>query len=171
MTRSSYKLLVTVALLTTASRLSAQDPEVVLTIAPVGKKTIRIGESVYFVATITNRGSKPVTLVQPGDGSNCRLRTPVVGWSVLEADANAQKHPATVPPFKGFRGCGNINSLRMNEVFTLPPGAGIRLADWIGHPIFEKPGRFRVVFYYHNIPDLELAGIPLGQHDGGVLAR
>jgi hypothetical protein len=72
--------------------------------------------------------------------------------------------------FKGSR-CGNINSIDHSEVFSLKPGESCRCDSWLGHPRFEKPGRFRVVFYYENIPGSKISGLPLRQHENGVLDR
>jgi hypothetical protein len=123
-----------------------------------------------FKVAIMNQGSKPVTLVQPGDGSNFRWRTPVVGWSIISADDPEKEHPKTPPLYSGAR-CGNINAVKSSDVFTLRPGERRILDEWTGHPRFEHPGRYRIRFYYHNIPDLQIRGIPLGKHDAGALRR
>jgi hypothetical protein len=63
-----------------------------------------------ITATITNKGSAPVTLVLPGDGSESGWRTPVVGFSSIKVGKDKPKHPADVPRYRGGR-CGNINAL------------------------------------------------------------
>ena len=134
-------------------------------------KPVHVGDHSSFAVTVSNRGPKSVTLVEPGDGSDCKLRTPVVGWSILPADAKAKRHPKEPPPFRGPRMCGNINPLKLSEVFTLQPGESRRLGAWTGDPDFAQPGRYRVVFYYQNIPKLPTGGLPLGPHDDGVVGQ
>ena len=141
----------------------------VLTVVPPAA-AIRVGDYPRFAVTISNRGPGSVTLASPGDGSDCDWRTPAVDWSILRADVNEQKHPESPP--RGITGrCGNINPLKLSEVFSLKPGQSKRLESWIGHPSFDKAGRYRLVFYYQNIPTLEVSGIPLGPHEKGVFDR
>ena len=165
------RLLVPFTLLLMGSPLMAQHGERGLVLTLSGPHTIHVGEYADFAVTISNRGPHSVSLVQPGDGSNCRMRTPVIGWSVLSSDAKGQKHPQVAPPFHGVRTCGMINAIKRSEVFSLTPGASIRLANWTADPKFETPGKFRLVFYYENIPDLKIAGFPLGPHDDDVLGQ
>src|SRR5262249_657707 len=61
-------------------------------------------------AEVVNRPGREITLVKPGDGSDCGWRTPVITWTV-----------EGVKP-RGVLRCGNVNPLRPNEVFTLKPG-------------------------------------------------
>jgi hypothetical protein len=56
-------------------------------------------------------------------------------------------------------------------VFSLKPGESRRFDAWIGSPAFETPGRYRLVFYYQNIPDLEILGVPLGPDESGARDR
>ena len=111
-----------------------------------------------FAAEIENTGSGAVSLILPGDGSESKWRTPVVGWSILPADRPELAHPAEPPLLRGGR-CGNVNSLQLSEVFTLKPGEKRALGDWIGQPRFDRPGRYRVVFYYQNLPELRFRGL------------
>lgn len=112
--------------------------------------TIKTGEYPKIAAVITNKGDKAVTLVMPGDGSESGWRTPLVGWSVIQHDARLS-HPAAVPLYKGGR-CGNMNPLTKEEVFTLQPGASKQLT-WIGGPECAAGQKYRVVFYYSNVPE------------------
>src|SRR5262245_58854430 len=105
------------------------------------RQAIHVGDYPRFAVIISNRGTNSVTLVQPGDGSDCAWRTPIVGWSILPVTATDQKQPATPALFKAPR-CGNINSIDHSEVFTLKPGESHRFDSWIGHPRFEKSGKF-----------------------------
>ncbi|MCX6639039.1 MAG: hypothetical protein NTW14_00975 [bacterium] len=118
--------------------------------------------------TITNRGGESVTLVQPGDGSDIGWRTPVVGWSVIPFDQPEPEHPKD-PPLDRYGMCGDINPIELTEVFTLKHQESKQLGGWVRYPKFPQPGKFRVVFYYQNIPDLEVSGIPLGRHDAAAL--
>lgn len=117
---------------------------------------------------IANDGDGPVTLVLPGDGSTWGWRTPKIGWSILSADSE-DPHPDWPSKPDGLR-CGNINALDADEVFTLDPGAFMPLGEWLGFPNHAlAPGRYRVVFYYANVPDLEWQGLPLGKHDAKAM--
>jgi hypothetical protein len=108
------------------------------------------GEGVGEVR-IVNRGTKPVTLVQPGDGSGSHWRTPRVGWSVLKVGA-AGRHPDTVVPMTERSRCGLYGPVQAKEVFTLAPGKSVALEDRWSSPEFPGPGIYRVVFYYENDP-------------------
>ena len=118
---------------------------------------------------IHNVGAVRVTLVQPGDGSASGRRTPLVGWSLLAVDSE-EKHPA-IPPARGGGRCGNTNPLQPDELFVLKPGETKNLYQPIDFLRSAAPGKYRVVFYYTNVPDLPAAGIALSQHDRGTLER
>lgn len=106
-------------------------------------------------AIITNRGDSPATLVMPGDGSLEAWRTPVVAWSVLPADDPTAVH--TPPPSKPqFRCCGDLDPLTQDQLFTLRPGQSRVIAR---PPNFPGPGRYRIVYFYRNDPNLRWVGI------------
>jgi len=134
------------------------------------KVAIKAGEKPDISAHIINNGKKEVTLVQPGDGSRCKWRTPVVGWSVIPAQRAGRRHPKEPSLYLGGR-CGNINALKPQEVFTLKPGQKAMLNKWIDVPTFPRAGTYRAVFYYFNIPDLRWRGLPLGPHDAEAMKR
>ncbi len=115
-------------------------------------------------ATVINSSNKDVTLVKPGDGSRSKWRTPVVGWSVIPAEYPKATHSQDPPLYKGGR-CGNINALKPDEVFVLKPGESKALEGWFGALSFPKPGKYRVVLYYFNLPYLQWSGLPIGKHD------
>jgi hypothetical protein len=117
---------------------------------------------------IRNVGKDPVTLVMPGDGSHYRRRTPVVGWSCLPMDSKDQ-HSQELPPSRGGS-CGNINPLKPEEVFVLEPG-DFRELEWIGFPYWLSLGKYRMAFYYSNVPNLKWGGLPLGAHDEDAMRR
>lgn len=117
---------------------------------------------------INNTGRVPVTLVMPGDGSESRWRTPVVGWSFLPVDS-MERH--TIQPPRVLGRCGNINRLSPAEVFVLKPGDGKDLVQWVGFPYSLSPGKYRAVFFYSNIPRLKWSGVPLGEHDQASMKR
>lgn len=145
---------------------SEPDCELVLDIpAKLTKQTSAKG-----MVAIKNNGPAEVTLVMPGDGSDCRWRTPVIGWSIVSA-AEKQEHPQEAPQFRGAR-CGNINPLTAKEVFTLAPGKAKLLSEWAGPWFYNlEPGKYRAVFYYQNVPDLKWSGLPLGDHDAKAMRR
>jgi hypothetical protein len=132
--------------------------------------SLTLGQQPQITATITNKGSVPVTLVLPGDGSESGWRTPLVGFSSIKIDKDKPKHPATVPLYRGGW-CGNVNALKSNEVFTLAPGKSKDLSDWLGCPQFTEAGTYSVVFYYANDPKRKWRGVPLGKHDPDAMKR
>jgi len=134
------------------------------------EQTIHVGDFARFEVTVSNESKKPLTLVEPGDGSECKWRTPIIGWSAIAADDRVSKHPKE-PPRDSRPRCGNVNSLKLDEVFTLQPGNSRKLAAWVGAPTFAMPGKYRLVFYYSNQPDLPMQGVLLGKHDDGVLEK
>jgi hypothetical protein len=120
---------------------------------------VKLGERPRFVVDVVNHTDATVTLVKPGDGSDCGWRTPIVGW-VVEG----------VKP-RALARCGNINALRDDEVFTLKPGKRVRLGDWVGLPDLPGPGKYKVRFRYENKPELKWSGVPLRRHDVTAMAR
>jgi hypothetical protein len=119
------------------------------------QQVIKVGELPDLSVTLVNRGNREVLLVEPGDGSDCGWRTPQIEWS--------RSHW-----FRGPR-CGNINALKLEEVFILKPGESRRLCDWVGVPQLTGPGRYRVAVRYTNDPDQSWSGLPLGEHEGAAL--
>jgi hypothetical protein len=133
-------------------------------------ESIHVGDHSNFTVTINNQGEKPVTLVEPGDGSDCKWRTPVIGWSVISNNNSEAKHPEEPPLFHGGR-CGNINAPSLKEVFTLKPKESKKFNSWVGAPTFTTSGKFRVVFYYQNIPNLKTSGLSVGKDKQGVIEK
>ena len=129
---------------------------IALMLAPENQ-VIKDGEYPVFIATLVNRGKNEVMLVEPGDGSECGWRTPLVEWSRQAR-------------YRGGR-CGNINELRMDEVFVLRPGESRVLKEWIGRPYLSGPGKYPVSMSYKNQPDREWMGLPLGKHDSKAIER
>jgi hypothetical protein len=129
---------------------------------------LRVGERPQVRAGVVNESKTAVALVLPGDGSSVGWRTPIVGWSVLNADDRGTRPSA--PPVRGSRD-GNINPLTAKDLLTLEPGTSAPLGDWLGSPSFPSPGAYRVVFYYRNIPDLSWKGITLGQHNAAAMKQ
>lgn len=128
--------------------------------------TIRVGETPNISAEIKHAGGEPALLVAPGDGSERGLRSPLVKWIVepVPGEGQADGVLRTVMP------CGNINSLRPDEVFELKAGETRRLSGWDGS-MFVKPGKYVVRYEYENRPAMEWGGIVLGTHDEGAMAR
>jgi len=108
-----------------------------------------------LVASIENQGKTPITLIQPGDGSDDAWRTPIVGYSVINASDAKTKHPDTIPPPLFQIRCGNMNGgigiIKLapgkQEQVRMLPGFDCRL--WLR---LLAPGRYRIVFYYTNDP-------------------
>lgn len=155
---------------------------------------VKSPQDARWEAVLVNRGKAAVTLVQPGDGSDCGWRSPIVEWvvggkvpgalDVIEGavdrkkgdkDEPAAKKPGLTPAClkpnarRGMR-CGNINALKAKEVFVLKPGEQVKLNEWIGRPSLVARGKVKVALRYFHIPDLKWKGLPLGQHDAKALA-
>ena len=120
---------------------------------------VRKGQFPRFTIEVVNRSRQEVILVRPGDGSECGWRTPLVSWLVEGVKQ------------RGMARCGNVNSLRPNEVFTLKPGQRVSLGEWVGAPHLPAPGFYTIRFRYENKPGLKWSGVPLGRHDEGAMAR
>jgi hypothetical protein len=132
------------------------------------KTEIESAKDLRIKATLSNQGKEAVTLVLPGDGSDCAWRTPVVGWSVL-TDPKAE-HPE-YPPLNKSPRCGNVNALNSKEVFTLDPKESKQLEGWYSRPELSEPGTYRIVFYYFNEPGRKWRGVPLGEHDENTMKK
>ena len=109
---------------------------------------LKVGETPTIKLFITNNDSETVTLVMPGDGSESAWRTPVVWSSTLEA---GDLRPHSTSPERISR-CGNIMSLKWDEVFRLAPGESKEIGSTVWLRPFQKPGSYRVKFFYVNQP-------------------
>jgi len=71
--------------------------------------------------------------------------------------------------------CGNTDRLKADEVFDLAPGAAKELNrwvhQWVPFPESLAPGKYRVVFYYANVPETDWVLFPLGKHDEAAMRR
>ena len=105
---------------------------------------------VFLVATLVNGGTKAVTLVEPGDGSEMGWRSPLITWKLTGSDGKRE-------PFPDGARCGNMNSLRVEEVFTLKPRGRHVLSDWLHQP-YPRPDRYVVSLVYENDPLRGLKG-------------
>jgi len=113
----------------------------------------------WIEVTLQNTGRDTVTLVLPGDGSYLGWRTPLMDWEVRAPGGPPLKRmPVAV--------CGNINPLRAEEIFRLPPGAQrtFRAAVPMNYR-YEKSHRYQFRLSYENRPRLVWGGMPLGSHD------
>lgn len=146
----------------TAEKQQVAVPHLVLHLR--AKKPVVTPQEAGFclVASIANRGTTPVTLIQPGDGSDVAWRTPIVGYSVINASDTKAKHP--MPLIQCFR-CGNMNGGigtiklapgKQEEVRMLP---GFDGGLWLR---LSFPGQYRIVFYYTNDPVREFSYHPGG---------
>lgn len=124
---------------------------------------LKVGENPAISLYITNYGTETVTLVMPGDGSESGWRTPVVWSSTLEA-GDLRPHSNT-PDFTRISRCGNMNSLKWDEVFRLAPRESKEIGEWVWLPPFRKPGSYRVKIYYVNQPSLIWRRWELGPHN------
>jgi hypothetical protein len=109
-----------------------------------------------FEVWLVNDGPRAVTLVEPGDGSTAAWRTPIIQWST------SPSHQFERSPLPGRRMCGNVNALKVDEVFTLRLGQRHRLSNWIGGPLLPSSGEARVAVRYLNDPARPFVGVSLG---------
>jgi hypothetical protein len=130
--------------------------------------TVRTGEQLPVTLRLSNPGDTAAYLVMPGDGSSYGWRTPIVGWSVIDAGLGEKQHPAEPGLSKEPR-CGNIDALGREELIELLPGQGTELLGYLCVPVLRHPGEYRLSFYYRNAPDLQWTGLPLGEHDPGAM--
>ena len=132
------------------------------------KLELTAGEFPKITAVITNWGSEPVVLVLPGDGSRDGDRTPIISWNIRIIRQSRKPDGELVGG-----GCGNMNPLRPDEVFTLKPGEGRSLGGWVSLTPFRIPGTYAVQFTYRNDPSLEWKADPNpGQrHDPEAMER
>jgi hypothetical protein len=125
-------------------------------------KSVYVNEWPRFEAVITNRGKRPVSLVQPVDGSILGWRSPITGWSVLRLEGMRAKHPR-FPLESGLIGCPTLSPIEMDYRFVLKPGESRQLRmQWAG--LYGLPsqyrttgtvaGKYSIVFYYANVPEL-----------------
>ena len=105
--------------------------------------TIRTTNADGYIVTLANKGSRPVRLVVPGDGSEAGMRTPILTWIATEGGKPAEPAPAGR--------CGFTNEMTVQEVFTLAPGASREMKDWVGQP-YVKPGTYDLKLRFRNDP-------------------
>jgi len=122
---------------------------------------VKAGASLKAKVTIKNHGYETVHLVTPGEGSDYGLRTPMVGFSSIRISGKKESSNAT--PLENYVRCRNINSIKENEIFALKPKETEELGNYTGYIRIEKPGTYRIRYYYQNIPDMNLAGIPISR--------
>jgi len=115
----------------------------------------RVGESLRFEAELVNGGGTPATVILPGDGSDAGWRTPIVHWT----------------PDQGLvLRCGNTDPLTADELMALLPGQRVAL-QFLGAPVFDKPGPCAVTLELEHNPTLNRSGFPLGVDDADTLER
>lgn len=115
-----------------------------------------------FVLELTNRGSTPLRLVTPGDGSESGWRTPVVTWS-----ATANGKPASATPLAR---CGLMNPIEKDEIFTLAPGASREIREWLP-PLSLPAGTYAIRLTYRNDPSLVTSRDDANEEVRQLLAR
>ncbi len=121
-----------------------------------GTEALRADEYPTVKLYITNNGKETVTLVHPGDGSEVGWRTPVVQWSIQGPGDETPHFPFDHELIR----CGNINTLKWDDVFRLAPGETKEMKTWL--PRFKAPGQYRVQIFYANRPWMKWSGIELG---------
>lgn len=111
---------------------------------------------VEVTGTLKNEDSKPVVLVEPGDGSESGWRTPVLSWRARRIEPG---RVTEVPLEPGAR-CGLMNGPDPEkEVFKLAPGASRRLSGWaLVVPRLEPMGLYEVELTYTNDPRIGFRG-------------
>ena len=123
------------------------------------KSSVGVLEGVWVNAVLTNKGSKLLRLVLPGDGSEDAWRTPIIKWNVQVLDRPQPEHNS-----KSYR-CGNIDALKWGEVFHLYPNQ-IRAFDrQVDRSLMFQPGTYKISMVYINDPSKDWDGLPLGFHN------
>jgi hypothetical protein len=103
--------------------------------------------------TLQNTDPDTVTLVMPRNYSYWGGRTPLIDWEI-HAPGGARLKPMS------FGVCGNMDAVRAEEIFKLPPGANRTFVVWIpDYYRFEKSHRYQFRLSYENRPYLS-SGIP-----------
>ena len=117
---------------------------------------------------LINNGNNSIKLVLPGDGSDDGWRTPYIKWSVVEdKDKQIKIHEFK---FQGAMRCGNVNSLKSDDIIELLPNQSVTLDEWIGYPqIPHKSGTYAIKLYYENDPKAKWQG--LGFHKSFLLRK
>lgn len=166
-----------------------REPHLELVLKP-SKTQVKSDEKITWEVSIINRGKNEALFVQPGDGSDCGWRTPIIEW-VMNGRVPGQLNKiirdtrrVEGQPNKDFLGthatpvlkpaclgkdfardmrCGNISPLCPNEVIVLKPGLEIKLSEWSKGPRGLSAGLQKVAVRYFHIPDLKWRGI--GGHD------
>ncbi len=128
---------------------------------------LKTGEFPKVTATLANRGSEPVVLVLPGDGSQSGDRTPITSWNI--AVIWQSRSPEPEPEAVGA--CGNMNPLMSDEVITLQPGRSQLLEHWVSLQPFRTPGTYSVQFTYRNDPDQKWKTDPSRRHNPEAMQR
>lgn len=152
----------TVGIVVFAASLGFRDPrhhsdELTLRVE-AASSIVRVRETPAVKVYVTNHGKEGVTLVQPGDGSRSGRRTPFARWSVIGENDPQQQNAAFIP-----LECSFIESLSLDEVFTLAPGETKEIRDrslWL-----HKPGKYRVKYHYENVPSASWKGELMGRHN------
>lgn len=109
---------------------------------------------VEVTGVLENEGPKPVTLVEPGDGSESGWRTPALQWRARRI-GKGQKEVVLDP---GPR-CGLMNGPDpKREVFVLASGASRRVRTALVIPRLEPPGPYEVRLLYINDPRIGFRG-------------
>jgi hypothetical protein len=104
---------------------------------------------------LVNRGSTPITVVEPGNGSPEGLRTPVLSWLVVNGRGEQVEQRPLVY-------CGTINPFEPEDLVRLDPGASVTFEEYLGFPTLTGPPPFEVWVRYTNDPRMDWADEPLG---------
>lgn len=136
-----------------------EEPNLSLSIKPTSI-TVRKGQELSVKASLQNRGSRPVTLILPGDGSRMGRRTPVIEWLFTPGGK-----------IRGFEGCGVLNAFRADEVFTLQPDEMRIISQWVAPLELPPVSQCRAFMVYTNDPGLPFMGTLQRQYDRAAIAR
>jgi hypothetical protein len=141
------------------ARLGKRQPNLSLYIQPTSI-TVRKGQRLRVEAFLQNRGSRPVTLILPGDGSRMGRRTPVIEWLFTPGGK-----------IRGFEGCGVLNAFRADEVFTLQPDETRIISQWVAPVELPPVSQCRAFLVYTNDPGLPFMGALQRPHDRAAIAQ
>ncbi len=143
-----------IATLVAVGLRTAVAQDVVLRIEPLAAR-IPASSGAAVKISVTNKGSQPVTLVRPGDGSWEGQRTPVVEFSWVPRDERKLENPQAPPMEYPKDRCANMQPIMLSEVFRLAPNETLMLQEFMPvRKLPAQPGSYAVVFYYLNLPSM-----------------
>jgi hypothetical protein len=122
------------------------------------------GGRVSMSVVLSNRGERPVNILQPIDGCDCGWRPVRYQWSVTTQGREVER--------VGYARCGNVNAIEPSDFLTLRPGESFQPTSWIDSPdqFFDltEPGDYQVSLTYQFDTILPKRGVVMGERTSEV---